>query len=175
MGIDAPDQMTFAKQLSSAYFPISASVISGKLYEPMVAASDEVGVFGHGYTYSGHPVGCAAALKTLEIYERDEIYAHAAQMGDYLQARLATLAEHERVGEVRGAGLIAAVELVDDKTTRAPALDMTQRAAQLCQDNGLIVRAVAGCSLAVCPPLIISREQVDELVDKLSLSINQAA
>ena len=175
MGIDAPDQMTFAKQLSSAYFPISASVISGKLYEPMVAASDEVGVFGHGYTYSGHPVGCAAALKTLEIYERDEIYAHSAQMGDYLQARLATLAEHERVGEVRGAGLIAAVELVDDKTTRAPALDMTQRAAQLCQDNGLIVRAVAGCSLAVCPPLIISREQVDELVDKLSLSINQAA
>ena len=175
MGIDAPDQMTFAKQLSSAYFPISASVISGKLYEPMVAASDEVGVFGHGYTYSGHPVGCAAALKTLEIYERDEIYAHAAQMGDYLQARLATLAEHERVGEVRGAGLIAAVELVDDKTTRAPALDMTQRAAQLCQDHGLIVRAVAGCSLAVCPPLIISREQVDELVDKLSLSINQAA
>ncbi len=175
MGIDAPDQMTFAKQLSSAYFPISASVISGELYEPMVAASDEVGVFGHGYTYSGHPVGCAAALKTLEIYKRDAIYAHAAQMGDYLQARLAKLAEHERVGEVRGAGLIAAVELVDDKTTRAPALDMTRRAAQLCQDNGLIVRPVAGCALAVCPPLIISREQVDELVDKLSLSIEQAA
>ena len=175
MGIVAPDQMTFAKQLSSAYFPISASVISGELYEPMVAASDEVGVFGHGYTYSGHPVGCAAALKTLEIYERDNIYAHAAQMGDYLQERLASLADHERVGEVRGAGLIAAVELVDDKTSRAPALDMTKRAAQICQDNGLIVRPVAGCALALCPPLIITREQVDEIVDILTRSINQAA
>jgi 4-aminobutyrate--pyruvate transaminase len=173
-GIETPDQMTFAKQLSSAYFPISASVISGELYEPMIAASDEVGVFGHGYTYSGHPVGCAAALKTLEIYERDNIYANAAAMGEYLQQRLRELADHDRVGEVRGVGLIAAVELVDDKETRTPGLELARRAVQLCQDNGLIVRLVAGCALAVCPPLVITREQVDELVDKLALSIRQA-
>jgi 4-aminobutyrate--pyruvate transaminase len=141
----------------------------------MVAASDDVGVFGHGYTYSGHPVGCAAALKTLEIYERDDIYGHAAEVGDYLQSRLAPLAGHERVGEVRGAGLIAAVELVDDKKSKAPGLDIAKRATQLCQDNGLIVRLVAGCALAVCPPLVITREQVDEIVDKLTRSINQAA
>jgi 4-aminobutyrate--pyruvate transaminase len=174
MGIKAPAQMTFAKQLSSAYYPISASVIRGDLYEPMVEASNEVGVFGHGYTYSGHPVACAAALKTLEIYERDNIYANAAAMGDYLQSRLQQLAVHDRVGEVRGAGLIAAVELVDDKATRAPALEMAKRAVQLCQDNGLIVRLVAGCALALCPPLVINREQVDEIVDKLDRSINQA-
>jgi len=174
VNIRAPAQMTFAKQLSSAYYPISASVIRGDMYEAMVEPTAQVGVFGHGYTYSGHPVACAAALKTLEIYERDELYANAARMGEYLQSRLAELRDHERVGEVRGAGLIAAVELVQDKVSREPAVDMAKRATALCQDNGLIVRNVAGCALAMCPPLIITREQVDELVDKLTLSIEQA-
>ena len=173
MNIRQPDQMTFAKQLSSAYYPISAAVIRGDMYEAMVEPSAEVGVFGHGYTYSGHPVACAAALKTLEIYQRDNIYAHAAEMGSYLQSRLAQLRAHERVGEVRGAGLIAAVELVDDKAAKTPAVDLARRVTQLCQDNGLIVRNVAGCALAVCPPLIITRVQVDEIVDKLTASLNQ--
>jgi 4-aminobutyrate--pyruvate transaminase len=175
MNIREPDQMTFAKQLSSAYYPISASVISGQMYEPMVAASNEVGVFGHGYTYSGHPVACAAALKTLEIYERDGLYANAAEMGDYLHARLGELRDHESVGEVRGTGLIAAVEVVKDKASKTPDPDMAKRATKLAEHNGLIVRNVAGNALAMCPPLIITREQVDEIVDKLKLSIDQAA
>ncbi len=175
VNIRQPDQMTFAKQLSSAYFPISASIIRGDIYEAMREPSAKVGIFGHGYTYSGHPAGCAAALKTLEIYERDDVYAHAARMGEYLQGRLAALRDHPNVGEVRGAGLIAAVELVEDRVARTPAVDMARRATLLCQDNGLIVRNVAGCALAVCPPLVISRAQVDELVDKLTLSLNQAA
>ena len=166
--------MTFAKQLSSAYYPISAAVIRGDMYEAMREPSAQVGVFGHGYTYSGHPVACAAALKTLEIYERDGLYAHAAEMGEYLQQRLAPLRDHERVGEVRGVGLIAAVELVEDKASRAPATEMAKRVTQLCQDDGLIVRNVAGCALAVCPPLIITRAQVDEIVDKLTRAIHAA-
>ena len=174
VNIREPAQMTFAKQLSSAYYPISASVIRGDLYEAMVAPSAEVGVFGHGYTYSGHPVACAAALKTLEIYERDGLYAHAAEVGAYLQSRLTTLGEHEAVGEVRGAGLIAALELVVDKTTREPDNELAKRATLACQENGLIVRNVAGNALAMCPPLIITREQVDELIDKLTRSIEQA-
>jgi len=174
MNIRQPDQMTFAKQLSSAYFPISASIIRGDIYEAMREPSAKVGIFGHGYTYSGHPAGCAAALKTLEIYERDNVYAHAARMGEYLQGRLAALRDHPNVGEVRGAGLIAAVELVEDRAARTPAVDMAKRVTLLCQDNGLIVRNVAGCALAVCPPLVITRAQVDELVDKLTLSISQA-
>lgn len=174
MNIRQPDQMTFAKQLSSAYFPISAAVIRGDLYEAMREPSAKVGVFGHGYTYSGHPVGCAAALKTLEIYERDRLYANAAAMGEYLHGRLAGLRDHERVGEVRGAGLLAAVELVEDKTSKAPANDLARRVTQLCQDNGLIVRNMAGCALALCPPMVITREQVDEIVDKLTLSLHQA-
>ena len=174
MNIQQPAMMTLAKQLSSAYYPISASVIRGDMYEPMVPASAEVGVFGHGFTYSGHPVGCAAALKTLEIYERDGLYDNAAVQGDYLQARLAELADVEAVGEVRGKGLIAAVELVEDRSCKQPAIGLAKRATQAAQDNGLIVRNVAGNALAVCPPLIITREQVDELVDKLRLSIEQS-
>ena len=173
--IQQPAMMTFAKQLSSAYYPISASVIRGDMYEPMVAPSAEVGVFGHGFTYSGHPVACAAALKTLEIYEREGLYAHAAKMGEYLQARLAEFTNIEAVGEVRGAGLIAAVELVEDRDSRTPAIDMAKRATAACQENGLIARNVAGNALAVCPPLIITREQIDELVDKLRRSIEQVS
>jgi adenosylmethionine-8-amino-7-oxononanoate aminotransferase len=174
MNISKPAQMTLAKQLSSAYYPISAAVIRGDMYEQMVEPSAEVGIFGHGYTYSGHPVACAAALKTLEIYERDKLYDNAADMGDYLQSRLQALREHEHVGEVRGAGLIAAVELVEDKITRAPANERAKRVTQLCQDNGLLVRNVAGCAVALCPPMIISRAHIDEIVDKLTLSIHQA-
>lgn len=175
MNIQRPAQMTLAKQLSSAYYPISAAVIRGDIYDAMVEPSAEVGIFGHGYTYSGHPVACAAALKTLEIYERENLYAHAAEMGVYLQARLQALSDHEHVGEVRGAGLIAAVELVDDKGARTAAVDRAKRVTQQCQENGLVVRNVAGCAIAVCPPLIISRAQVDEIVDKLTLSLEQAA
>ena len=175
VNIKQPAQMTFAKQLSSAYFPISAAAIRGDLYDPMVEASAEVGIFGHGYTYSGHPAGCAAALKALEIYERDGLYANAAEVGDYLQLRLRELEAHERVGEVRGVGMIAAVELVGDKATREPDIEMAKRATQLCQDNGLIVRNVAGCALALCPPLILTKPQVDEIVDILGRSIAAAA
>jgi 4-aminobutyrate---pyruvate transaminase len=173
MNIQKPSMMTFAKQLSSAYYPISASVISGEMYEPMVAASEEVGVFGHGYTYSGHPVACAAALKTLEIYERDGLYENAAAQGEYLQSRLAEFMNYEQVGEVRGEGLIGAIELVEDRTSKSPDIALAKKVTQAAQDNGLIVRNVAGNALAVCPPLIINREQIDEMVDKLKASIEQ--
>jgi adenosylmethionine-8-amino-7-oxononanoate aminotransferase len=174
MSIEKPDMMTFAKQLSSAYFPISASMIRGDLYEAMVEQSAAVGVFGHGYTYSGHPVGCEVALKVLEIYERDQVFAHAARVGEYFQARLREFADHELVGEVRGAGLIAAVELVANKSTRE-SFDASVAGflAQACQDNGLIGRALAGTSMAFCPPLIITEAQVDELIEKLGVSLEQ--
>lgn len=117
VGIESTDMMTFAKQLSSAYFPISASVIRGDMYEAMVEQSASVGVFGHGYPYSGHPVACAVGLKELEIYERNNIFGHAASVGEYFQQRLREFESHELVGEVRGKGLIAAVETVANKST----------------------------------------------------------
>jgi 4-aminobutyrate--pyruvate transaminase len=173
VNIQQPSMMTFAKQMSSAYYPISASVISGEMYEPMIAASEEVGVFGHGYTYSGHPVACASALKTLEIYERDGLYDNAATQGEHLQSRLAELMEYEQVGEARGAGLIGAIELVEHRDSKAPDAALAKKVTLAAQENGLIVRNVAGNAIAVCPPLIINREQVDEMIDKLKLSIEQ--
>jgi 4-aminobutyrate--pyruvate transaminase len=176
MGIEKPDMMTLAKQISSAYFPISAAVIKGEMYEALVEPSARVGMFGHGYTYSGHPVGCAVALKTLEIYERDNIYGHAAEVGEYLQQRLGEFADHEIVGNVRGRGLIGAIEIVADKATRQPfepsAIAYLQQA---CQDKGLIGRAVAGTTFAVCPPLIITKSQVDELVESLGHGLDATA
>ena len=117
MGIKSPDMMTFAKQLSSAYMPISASVIRRDMYDAMVDQSAAACAFGHGYTYSGHPVACAVALKVLEIYQRDDIFAKAAVTGEYMQKRLAEFKDHPLVGEVRGRGLLGAIELVANKAT----------------------------------------------------------
>ncbi|MCP4879881.1 MAG: aminotransferase class III-fold pyridoxal phosphate-dependent enzyme, partial [Gammaproteobacteria bacterium] len=176
MHIEKPDMMTFAKQLSSAYMPISASVIKGDMYEAMIEPSSEVGVFGHGYTYSGHPTACAVALKTLEIYERDNLFAHAAAVGDYMQQRLRQFADHPLVGEVRGKGLIGAIEMVANKQTGEAFSGgaVGAHALQICQDNGVILRAVAGSSLAFCPPLIISRDQIDEIMSVVAKALDSA-
>ena len=168
-----PQLVSLAKQLSSAYLPISASVIPEYMHEAMIEPSSKVGVFGHGYTYTGHPAACAAALKTLEIYKRDNLFEHAAEMGEYLQTRLKEFDSHPLVGEVRGRGLLAAVELVANKNS-GEAFDDTSVGAyakQACQDNGLLIRAVGGNSIAFCPPLIITTDQIDEMVDKFSLAI----
>lgn len=173
MGIK-PDLMSLAKQLSSAYIPISAAVIPGEMYEAMVDQSAEVGVFGHGYTYTGHPVACAAALKALEIYEREDLFARAAKMGAHMQSRLQEFADHELVGEVRGKGLIGAVELVANKETGQAFSDgrVGAFAQRACQDAGLLLRVVSGSSVAFCPPLIIEEKQIDEMTEKFSTALN---
>ncbi len=175
MNIDKPDMMSFAKQLSSAYFPISAAVIRGDMYEAMIEPSAQVGVFGHGYTYSGHPVGCAVALKVLEICERDQLFKHAADTGQYLQSRLALLEEHPLVGEVRGKGMIAALELVANKEQRQsfPHAKVGAYMARRSQENGMIVRPVAGNSIALCPPLISTKAQIDLMIEILEKSLNE--
>ncbi len=175
MGIEAPDMMTFAKQLSSAYMPISASAIRRDIYDAMIEQSAAAGAFGHGYTYSGHPVACAVALKVLQIYQRDNIFEKAAVTGQYLQSRLAEFADHPLVGEVRGSGLIGALELVANKETGQAFVGgavggYAQKAAQ---DNGVLLRTVAGSSLAFCPPLIITEAQIDQLIDATGRALDQ--
>lgn len=166
MGI-RPDMMSLAKQLTSAYIPLSAAIIPGDMYDALVQPSAEVGIFGHGYTYTGHPVACAAGLKAIEIYERDGLFEHAAAMGEILQRRLRDFADHPLVGEVRGRGLIAAVELTADKEARKP-FDDGSIGAQLkyfCERQGLLIRAVSGNCMAFCPPLIITEEQIEEMLE----------
>ena len=174
VNIQKPDMMSFAKQLSSAYFPISGSVIRGDIYEAIAEQSNSVGVFGHGYTYSGHPVGCAVANKVLDIYERDDLYNRACEKGAYMQNKLSRFNSHALVGEVRGKGMIAAIELVANKPKAEAFEDGTvgNYCVNSCQKNGLIVRAVAGSSIALCPPIIITEAQIDEIVDKLNFALD---
>jgi adenosylmethionine-8-amino-7-oxononanoate aminotransferase len=140
----------------------------------MIEPSAQIGVFGHGYTYTGHPVACAAALKTLEIYERENLFFHAAQMGEYMHLQLQKFADHDLVGEIRGKGLIAAVEFVANKKTGESFTDgsVGAFAKNACQENGLLIRAVAGNSIAFCPPLIITEEQIDKMLNQFSLSLD---
>ena len=171
-----PTTMSVAKALSSAYLPISAVLIPEYMYEPMIDASGEVGTFGHGFTYSGHPVCAAVALRTLELMEEREIFAHAAAMGEIFQHRLQALADHPLVGDVRGVGLMGGVELVADKQTGQPfesSLGVGLICTEHAHEGGLLIRPLPGDTIALCPPLIISADQVDELFGKLESALDR--
>lgn len=170
-----PDTMSVAKAVSSAYLPLSAVLLPEFMYEAFTAMSAELGNFSHGFTYSGHPVCTAVALRNLELMEERDLFAHAARMGEVMQDRLALLADHPLVGEARGAGLIGALELVVDKETGAPfpaSKGVGAYCMARCEENGLISRAM-GDSMALCPPLIIDDAQMDELFGKLELALNE--
>ena len=169
-----PQMMTLAKALSSAYVPVSAAIVRGDIADCINASATEVGVFGHGYTYSGHPLGCAVASKVIDIYVRDKIFDHAATVGDYLQARLREFADHPLVGEVSGVGMIGAVELVADKASKKhfDGMKVGQFCAKAAEDNGLVIRPLGGNRVAVCPPLIIETTHVDELIEKFGAALN---
>jgi 4-aminobutyrate--pyruvate transaminase len=169
-----PQSLSAAKALSSAYLPISAVVVPEFLYEPMIEASGQVGLFGHGFTYSGHPVSAAVALRALEIYEERKLYEHVRAVAPQFQARLASLASHPLVGDTRGIGLVGACELVQDKRTKA-SFDAKRavgaKCMQLCEAHGLIVRAI-GDSIALCPPFIVTPDDIDEIFTKLARGLD---
>lgn len=170
-----PDTMSLAKALTSAYQPLSAVVIPEKIYTAIVAASDEVGNFAHGYTFSGHPVAAAVGVKALEIYEREKIFEKVAALSPRFQQALQTFADHPLVGDSRGVGMIGACELVANKSTKAsfdPAAKVGAYCLQRCQANGLIIRAL-GDTMAFCPPLIISDDEVGEIFDIFGRSLNE--
>jgi 4-aminobutyrate--pyruvate transaminase len=171
-----PATMTMAKALSSAYLPISAVAVPPFMYEPIEKASGEVGIFAHGLTYSGHPVSAAVAVRNLELMEERGLMAHAAAMAPRFQKALQALGEHPLVGNQRGIGLIGGLELVADKTSCQsfpPAEKMAFKVAAACLEEGLVVRALPGDIVAVCPPLIISEAEVDELADKLRRGLDR--
>jgi len=164
-----PHTLTAAKALSSAYLPISAVIVPEFLYEPMIEASGEIGIFGHGFTYSGHPVCAAVALRALGIYEERGLYEHVRRVAPQFQARLTALAAHPLVGDTRGIGLVGACELVQSKATKQAfdaRLAVGAKCMQLCQEHGLIVRAI-GDVIALCPPFIVTPDHIDEIFVKL--------
>jgi len=170
-----PDAMILSKQLSSSYQPIAAVLINEHLYGAIADQSHTKGVLGTGFTGSGHPVATAVALANINIIEQDGLIEHAAAMGLRLHAGLQRLALSPLVGQVRGCGLIAAVELVADKDTRAPFRSLGQLGkhfTERAQQNALIVRGI-GDSIALCPPLIINPEEIDILLERFQRSLDE--
>ena len=162
-----PDIMTLAKALSAGYQPISASLMTNALYEILLAQSDKLGIFGHGYTYSAHPVPAAVALETLKIYEERDIVAQVRRVGPRMQAGIRSYAEHPLIGEARGIGLIGAVELVRDKATKQsfdPKAGIAAYLVRRAQHHGAILRNMPGDVVAFSPPLIISEAEIDEMM-----------
>jgi 4-aminobutyrate--pyruvate transaminase len=170
-----PDTMSLAKALTSAYFPLSAVLIPEMMYEAMLDESRKIGTFGHGNTYAGHPVGAAIGVKTLEIYERDDVFGHVRRMMKPFWARLDRIREHPLVGEVRGKGLVAGIELVADKSTKRSfeaKAAVGAKATAFAQEEGLIVRNL-GDTVAVCPPLVITEDELGDLFDRLDRAIER--
>ncbi|CAD5376486.1 Putrescine--pyruvate aminotransferase [Pseudomonas sp. OF001] len=172
-----PDIMVVSKQLSSSYQPIAAVLINDAVYQPIEAQSGELGTLGHGFTASGHPVATAVALENLKIIEEDNLVAHAAAMGERMHAALRRFTDHPLVGEVRGCGLIAAVELVGDKDSKAPYLatgTLGRYLAGRAQQHGLITRAM-GDAIAFCPPLIIDEQEMGLLLERFERALDDTA
>jgi 4-aminobutyrate--pyruvate transaminase len=162
-----PDIMTLAKALSAGYQPISASLVTNELYDILLGQSDKLGIFGHGYTYSSHPVPAAVALETLKIYEERDIVAQVRRVGPRMQAGIRSYADHPLIGEARGIGLIGAVELVRDKATKQsfdPKAGIAAYLVRRAQHHGAILRNMPGDIVAFSPPLIISESEIDEMM-----------
>jgi len=164
-----PDLITAAKGVTSGYFPMSVCYVSPKIWQVIESESGKAGLFGHGYTYSAHPVGAAAALATLKIIDEEEVVAHVAEIGPYLHEEMrAAIGDHPLVGEIRGTGLMLGIELVKDRASKQSFPKEALVGRRLLKNlfgRGLISRAL-GDTLVFAPPLVIERRDIDELVSK---------
>lgn len=168
-----PDIITCAKGLSSAYAPLSATLMSDAFYEVISKPQAKGALLTHGFTYSGHPVCCAAGLKNIEIIEREDLCGHVREVGPYLESQLATLADLDIVGDIRGSHFMMCVENVADKHSKALLADEAQvgnRIADAAEKRGVLVRPIGHLNV-LSPPLILTREHIDTLVSVLRESI----
>lgn len=170
-----PDILVCAKALSAAYFPISAVMINDSIYQAIADQSQKLGAFAHGYTYGGHPVGAAIALETLRIYDNDDILGHVRTVSPTLQQGYQGLADHPMIGNVRGVGLLAAVEFMADKERKIPfdpSLKVPVKVMDAARERGILLRAL-GDSLVCSPPLIITPSEIEEIVAGLTAAVDQ--
>jgi putrescine aminotransferase len=161
-----PDMLSLAKGISSGYVPLGASLITEEIYRDLVDKAPAGAPFPHGFTYNGHPVACVAALKNIAILEQESLFEQAAEVGAYFQERLRAFEDHPLVGDVRGMGLIAGVELVRDKPSKEPFEPIGTAGALVAAkafERGLICRAIAD-TVALAPPLCITKSQVDDVL-----------
>ena len=172
-----PDIMCLAKGISSGYVPLGATALGARIAQAFLSDQSMAGPLMHGYTYAGHPLACAAALASLKIVRDEDLPGNAARMGAYLMEQIKPLERHACVGEVRGKGLMIALDLVSDKTTREPvdpASGLAARVAAVARAEGALVRPV-GTKIILSPPLVIERAQVDALAGALAVAFRTAA
>lgn len=174
MGME-PDMLTCAKGLSAAFQPISALLINDRIYQAIADQSNTLGGFGHGYTYGGHPVAAAVALETLALYDDLDILARVNAVAPRFQAGVRAFADHPLIGEARGIGLMAALEFVANKETRAPfpaTMKVAARVAEALQRRGVLLRAL-GDTLVMAPPLIIEADEIEVILAAIAESLDE--
>jgi 4-aminobutyrate--pyruvate transaminase len=171
-----PDSMSLAKALSSAYLPISAVLLSPELVEIIEEEAVRIGGLWHAFTYSAHPVSAAVAVKALELYERRDTFGHVRKVAPHFLKRLRALAAHPLVGEADGVGLIGGIEMVADKKIKRnfdAAKGVGAKCNMFCQEEGLIVRPILSDRIALCPPLVITESEIDELFARFERGLNR--
>jgi len=176
MGI-TPDILTCAKALSASFLPISAVMINETVYQALRMESDKIGTFGHGFTYSGHPVAAAVALEAQKIYDETDLFGHAKRMSPIFTKHIQSFADHPLVGEAMSVGMMGAIEIVADKKTKTsfglPTVGAGLKVATHAQALGLFVRNM-GDRVAICPPLIINETELSDLFGRLHKAFDMA-
>ncbi|TKT81172.1 aminotransferase [Aquamicrobium sp. LC103] len=169
-----PKTISAAKQMTSAYAPLGAVMVPEDIYQAYVSHSEKIGTFGHGFTYGGHPLGCALGVKAIEIYQKRDILGHVRSLSPQFERRMRKLTEHPLVGEARYCGLVGGVEIVADKKTKRPfdpKVGVGPQCAKFVEERGAILRAI-GDTIALCPPMIIKEDELDELFDRLEKALD---
>jgi len=169
-----PDMISLAKGLSASYLPISALLINERINDALLMGSTKYGTFGHGFTYSAHPVSAAVALEVLNIYEERDIVGQVRHQSDVLADAVSAYKDHPLVGDVRTLGLLAGIELVAEREPRTPfakSRKMGMRLIERAQEHGVILRAM-GDTIVFAPPLIISKQEISEMLDGFGHALN---
>jgi adenosylmethionine-8-amino-7-oxononanoate aminotransferase len=170
-----PDAIISSKNLTAGFFPMGAVILGPDLAERLDAAAEAIEEFPHGFTASGHPVGCAIALKAIDVVMNEGLADNVRRLTPRFEAGMARLAEHKNIGEWRGKGLMGALEAVKDKATKTPfdgSLSVSERIANSCTDHGLICRPL-GQSIVLAPPFIMTDSQMDEMFEKLGAALRK--
>ena len=173
-----PDMLTCAKALSSAYLPISAVVMSEKIYAPLAEQAERLGLFGHGYTYSAHPVCAAVALRAQQLMEERDVVGHVRSLSPTFAAHVASMDQYDFIGHFRSIGLIGAMEFISDKNSHKK-YDMSHKiaaqAVAIIQNHGVILRALPGDIIGFCPPLIITKAELDDMFKRIHDAMSEVA
>ena len=171
-----PTTISAAKQLTAAYAPLGAVMVPEDIYQAYVDHSAKIGTFGHGFTYGGHPLGCALGVKAIEIYKRRDIIGHVRTLAPVFEKRMRALENHPLIGEARFCGLVGGAEIVADKTTRKPfdpKAGVGPQVSKFLEGHGVILRAI-GDTIALCPPMIITEAEIVELFDRFERALDDA-